>query len=395
MRKFKIIIATVICFYFYTGLTLAEPQIQNNEPNQPHPIEVSDIKEANYSPYLSHLKEYSKTPVEYVVGKFKDHDVVILGEMHEQKENLELVRDLIEPLYHKVGVKFFAMETLKSKNMALVNKLVTGKKYDQQLALRIFRDYGWPTWGFKEYMDVIKAVWELNNKLPPQARKVKVVPLSSDWDAYDIVSGAWTHADEKAHDNHMAQILSSEVLEEGEKALVLIGYNHSFTHYRLPLVKNGEFAGERHRRFGYILYEKYGNRVFNICLHLRHFGPERLTSKSSSVKPVLHSFMERVFKMNSDKPVGFDVENSPFASLRDKGSFYFTFQKDVVFSDIAQGYIFLKPLDRLSRITWVNGFIDESNFERAKTIALKRGWIKPQECKTPQELDEKFAVLFR
>jgi hypothetical protein len=54
---------------------LAEPQIQNNEPNQPHPIEVSDIKEANYSPYL---REYSKTPVEYVVGKFKNHDVVIL-----------------------------------------------------------------------------------------------------------------------------------------------------------------------------------------------------------------------------------------------------------------------------------------------------------------------------
>jgi hypothetical protein len=42
MRKFKTVITTVICFYFYTGLTLAEPQIQNNEPNQPHPIEVSD-----------------------------------------------------------------------------------------------------------------------------------------------------------------------------------------------------------------------------------------------------------------------------------------------------------------------------------------------------------------
>jgi hypothetical protein len=342
------------------------------------------------------LKKHAKSPVEYVLDKFKSHDVVILGEMHEQKENLELVRDLIEPLYHEAGVKCFAMETLKSKNMALVNKLVTGKKYDQQLALRIFRDQAWPTWGFKEYMDVIKAVWELNNKLPSQAQKVKVVPLSSDWDAYDIVSGVWTDADEKAHDNHMAQILSSEVLEEGEKALVLIGYNHSFTHYRFPLalVKNEEIAGEWHRRFGYILYEKYGNRIFQICLHLRHFGPERLTKQSSSVKPVIHSFMERMFKMNNDKPVGFDVENSPFASLRDKGSYYFTFQKDVLFSDIAQGYIFLKPLNKLSRVTWVNDFIDESNFERAKTIALKRGWIKPQECKTPQELDRKFKFIF-
>ena len=389
MRKFKTVIATVICFYFYTGLTLAEPQIQNNEPNQPHPIEVSDIKEANYSPYLSYLKEYSKTPVEYVVGKFKDHDVVILGEMHEQKENLELVRDLIEPLYHKVGVKFFAMEILKSKNMALVNKLVTGKKYDQQLALRIFRDCGWPTWGFKEYMDVIKEVWELNNKLPPKAKKVKVVPLSSDWDAYDIVSGVWTEANGKAHENHMVQILSNEVLEKGEKALVLIGYRHSFTHYKQPRLKDGKLVGEW-PRFGYILYEKYGDRLFQICLHQW----ESKLTKSSELCTLV-GFIEIMLSSNGNQPVGFDIENSPFAHLRDRDNYYFAYQKDVVFSDIAQGYIFLKPLNKLSRVKWVNGFIDESNFERAKTIALKRGWIKPQECKTPQELDEKFAVLFR
>lgn len=390
MKKFKTVIATVICFYFYTGLTLAEPQIQNNEPNQPHPIEVNDIKEANYSPYLSYLKEYSKTPVEYVVGKFKDHDIVILGEMHEQKENLELVRDLIEPLYHEAGVKCFAMETLKSKNIALVNRLVTSVEYDQQLALRIFRDQGWPTWGFKEYMDVIKAIWELNNKLPSKAQKVKVVPLSSDWDAYDIVSGAWTEADEKAHDNHMAQILSSEVLEEGEKALVLIGYNHSFTHYKQPRVKDGKLVGESHARFGCILYKKYGDRIFQICLHLRQ---SKLTKSSELC--TLVGFIETMLSLNGNQPVGFDIENSPFAQLRDRDNYYFAYQKDVLFSDIAQGYIFLKPLNKLSRVTWVNGFIDESNFERAKTIALKRGWIKPQECKTPQELDEKFAVLFR
>lgn len=395
MRKFKIIMAVIVSCCLYAAIALAGAQRPNKQPKQSFPIDVSDIKDVNYSPYLSYLKEYGKSPIEYVLDKFKNHDVVILGEMHEVKENLELIRNLIEPLYHKAGVKCFAMETLKSKNITLVNQLVTSEEYDQQLALRIFRDYGWPTWGFKEYMDVIKAVWELNNKLPPQAQKVKVVPLSSDWDAYDIVSGAWTEADEKAHDNHMAQILSNEVLEKGEKALVLIGYNHSFTHYRLPRVENGKLVGQRHRRFGYILYKKYGDRIFQVCLHLRHFGPEALTKQPQSGSPILVGFMEKVFKSNNNKPVGFDVESSPFARLRDKGSYYFAFQKDVVFSDIAQGYIFLKPLDKLSRVTWVKGFIDESNFERAKTIALKRGWIKPQECKTPQELDEKFAILFR
>lgn len=395
MKKLKTVIFVIVCSCLYTGWTIAESPIQSHEPNQPHPIEMSEIRDTDDSVYVSYLAQHGKNPIEYVLGKFKDHDIVILGEMHEQKENLELVHDLIEPLYHKAGVKYFAMEILKSRNIMLVNELVTGEEYDQPLALRIFRDQGWPAWGFKEYMDVIKAVWELNKTIPLETRKAKVVPLSSDWDAYDIVTGAWTDADEKAHDNHMAHILSREVLEKGEKALVLIGYNHSFTHYRLPLVINGKFAGERHRRFGNILYEKYGSRIFQICLHLRHSGPGRQMKQSSSLEPVLHHFMEHVFKKNSNKPVGFDVENSPFADLRDKGSYRFTFQKDVVFSDIARGYIFLKPIENLSHVTWIDGFIDESNFERARKIAVKRKWIKPQECKTPRELDKKFAVIFR
>ena len=65
----------------------------------------------------------------------------------------------------------------------------------------------------------------------------------------------------------------------------------------------------------------------------------------------------------------------------------------MVFSDIAQGYIFLKPLAELSKIGWVKGFIDESNFEKVKAIALKRGWIKPEECNTPEQLDKKMKLI--
>ena len=391
MEKFKIIMVVSVCWSLYAGDTFAEPQIPNNQPNQPAPIDVRDARDANHSSYLAYLKQNAKPPVEYVLDKFKNHDIVILGEMHEMKEYLELIRDLIEPLYHKAGVKCFAMETLKSKNIALANKLVTDKKYDQQLALRIFRDCGWPTWGFKEYMDIIKAIWELNNKLPPQAERFKVIPLSSDWDVDKLYSKSWS---EEAHDNHMANILAREALDKGKKALVQIGYRHSFTHYRQPRVKNGKLIGEGHPRFGRVLYKKYGDRIFQICLHLRHPGPEVLTRKSSSVRPILIGFMEKALKLNGNQPVGFDIENSPFACLRDKGSYYFAFQKDVVFSDIAQGYIFLKPLKKFTRITWVKGFIDDSNYEKAKAVALKRKWIKTGECNTPKQLDEKLKLIF-
>jgi len=104
--------------------------------------------------------------------------------------------------------------------------------------------------------------------------------------------------------------------------------------------------------------------------------------------------MEHVLKLNGNQPVGFDIENSPFAFLRDRDNYYFAYQNDVVFSDIAQGYIFLKSTKRLGGITWVKSFIDDSNFEKAKAVSLKRRWIKPGECNNPQKLDEKLKKLF-
>lgn len=391
----RLLVASLVCFL--AANTSGKLEQPGNAISQQTPTDVGDMNRADYSAYLAYLKQNGKSPIEYVVDKFKDHDVVILGEMHEVRENCKLFADLIDPLYHRAGVRYFAMEILRHKNTALANQLVTGKEYDQQLALRIFRDYAWPNWGYKEYMDIIKAIWELNSKLPPEAERFKVVALDKgDWEAYDMPTSPFSKETEdfiKEHDTFMANVLAHEVLEKGGKALVQIGYMHSFVHYRL---------GETTPRFGYILHEKYGDRIFQVCLHQPHFGPEVLKGKPPKSMPVIIDFIEKIMRKNRNKPAGFDIDGSPFANLRDRKSLYFAFQEDTVFSDIAQGYIFIKPLNKLSKMTWVEGFISEENFERAKAIARKRGLIamfekrgiiKPGQCDTPEGLDKLFKLL--
>jgi uncharacterized iron-regulated protein len=383
----RFFMVVLMCWILCAAITFGEAELALKERDQATSIDVIDIKDANYSPYLAYLKQNAKVPIQYVLDKFKKHDVVILGEMHEVKENLEFVRNLIEPLYRSSGVRCFVMETLKSKNNALINKLVTGKEYDQQLAMRLFRDTYWPFWGFKEYMDIVQAVWKLNHSLPAEAERFKIIGLEQDWDAYDRFFGSKS-TPVVSRDEHMAKIVAKEVLEKNRKALVLIGFNHSFTHYKQPRLKDGKLVGEW-PRFGYILYEEYGDRLFQICLHK---WQSKLTKSSELCSLV--GFIETMLSLNGNQPVGFDIENSPFAHLRDRDNYYFAYQKDVVFSDITQGYIFFKRIERLGGITWVNGFIDESNFEKAKAIAQKRGWVKPEKCNTPQQLDEKLKQIF-
>ena len=110
--------------------------------------------------------------------------------------------------------------------------------------------------------------------------------------------------------------------------------------------------------------------------------------QDTEVTPFL-AFLERVFQLNDDRPVGFDVEGTPFAKLRDGDSYYFCFQRNVTFSDIAQGYVFLKPLRQLHKVSWADGFVTDSTFEKWTQRGLRHGWLKKGECRTASELNEK------
>lgn len=400
--KWLLVVAAVLLLLFLAGWTLSIYKTRKLQARNVVPagaVEVGKVNDDDCWKFLACLEERSLGPVEYITSKFAGHDVVLVGEMHEQKETCEFICRLIAPVY-QAGVRRVCLEILKSKNNEKIKKLVDAGTYDERLAVELLRDSAWPLWGFKEYVDILRTVWEFNSQLPPGAQRIEVVGLDSDWDGYDLLCGSlWSKPDDFIkvirRDSHMAKIISREILEKGEKALVQIGYMHTFPHYRLPAVKDGKLVAEASPRFGYKLHEKYGERIFQVCMHQRQFGPEVYLDENYS-RPIVQSdlvgLLERIFELNGNRPVGFDVQGSPFGNLRDEKIFFFAFQRYVLFSDIAQGYVFLKPLNELSKVTWIPGFIDDSNFEKAKAILLKKiknaeDRIEVENCKSPEELD--------
>ena len=360
---------------------------------RPDAVDVSSLTKAHHKPFVAYLKANGKPPIEYVVDKFKQHDVVILGEGHRVRETCEFVSDLIEPLYYQAGIRYLAMEFLKYKNTSLANQLVTGETYDEELVLDLFRDYG-EIWGYQEYMDILRAVWQVNHTLPPKAKKFIVIGLDSDWDINVLRTGRslWRLPGVIqrmiARDKFMAKVLDWKVLKKDQKALVHIGGHHDFTRYRQPIVKNGELVREIPPRFGCILYEKYKDKIFQIMLHRRHSSPKIIITGEAKSQPPLIGFLEDVLAKNGNVPVGFDVEGTPFAPLRDSKNYLFAYQNYVVFSDIAQGYIFLKPLKKLNLVSWANGFVNEDNYEILQDHLQKRGRIKKDQRQTLEELNE-------
>jgi len=176
-----------------------------------------------------------------------------------------------------------------------------------------------------------------------------------------------------AREEHMTKTAEEAINKEGN-VLVHIGFDHTFTKIS--------------PKFASVLYEKYGDRVLQVGLHMRYASDRKKY-------PSLIPFIEEIMEQNGNKPIGFDIENSPFSPLVDDAVFYFQHPVHKTLSDIVQGIIFLKPIKELNKTTWIDGFINEEYFEKAVGIAKKMRWIKKgEEINTPEELNKRMAELF-
>lgn len=325
------------------------------------------------------IKTESLSPDAYVVEKFKTNDVVLLGESHLIKENLQFVQGLIPKLYangvHNIGMEFGAYE-LQDK----VDQLITAKEYDEKLAQEIMYAYN-VTWGFQEYIDVYKAAWKFNLSLPAGAKKFRIVNLSYRfrWDRFNGTRTQESMAEvfEKGTvDKFRAGVVEKEVLQKKEKILALVGTPHAYTKYGSPyyLFNGDNFCGYDHNWLGNRLYKEHPTRVFNILLH------QAFTQKTDGqyllVSP-LDGLLEKIMRTtNNNEPVGFDLLNTPIGNLPDRSTNSQCYD-NFTLGQLFDGYIFLEPLHELEGCSLVEGFVNEGNLETTLRLLPDPDWHPP------------------
>jgi hypothetical protein len=85
-------------------LLASAPVFAHKEPSTNHEVD----KLAKY------LKSHWKSPENYVISKFADHDIVFIGEYHRIKHDVELIHKLIPRLYkagiYNLGIEFGCYE---------------------------------------------------------------------------------------------------------------------------------------------------------------------------------------------------------------------------------------------------------------------------------------------
>lgn len=334
-------------------------------------VEPKGLDDATREACAQWLERTGMPPENYVVSKFSKYDLVMLGETHEVKENCEFVAALV-PLLYRAGVRTLCSEFVVSRHNERLATIVTAGEYDETAVKELFRTGPWPTWGYKEYMDIVRAVWTLNRGLPSGADPFRIVGIDSDWRQIDILTKG---AAERmkivlAREAHMVNTIAREVFEKRTKALLHIGFAHT---------------ARQGKRVAASLAKNHGNQLYQICMHHDMPGagaPGRLTR-----------FIEEVVTGAKAERVGFDVAGTPLASLRDdQGQYFQMLGKQSTFKDFAEGYVYLGSTSQLKPVTWAKGFITPNTFEEARTVAERLRWIKQGQCTTPEQLEAALAA---
>ena len=345
----------------------------------------------------------AQAPDDYLVTKFRNADIVLLGEDHAVKQSVAFVTGAIPKLY-AAGVTNLVMEFGAQEDQAKLDRLVTAPAYDAQTARAVMFNYN-VMWSWQDYRDIYRAVWAFNRTLPRGKPPFRIVNMSYvfDWSGFSGTRTPETlrHVFPRGMvDQFRAERIAREVLDREQKALVLTGTLHAFTRFAAGQTQSdGDgFCQRTANALGNRLHAAYGTRITNVMLHQ---SLPALPGRRDFFEQPGDGAVERVMRLNGDRPAGFDLRGAPMGSIRDY-SYYGICDRDFTLADLFDGYIFLAPFRDLRAATPDAEFVDEANLERAIEQFPDPDWTpRPanlEEARThllnmAKQIDARYATL--
>jgi hypothetical protein len=366
LRVFLVFVATVfVLALLYVGF------------NTPTTSRMRKLSNEELQTYTKYLDTSVSEPLQFVAEKFDQYDVVLLGEMHWKKQDVEFVNQLIPYLYRTKGIKIFAWEFGASDFQSEADSIVQAPDFDRERAVAFMRR-SYFGWNFEEYLDIFHTIWQVNQTIPNGQEKFGFLQLGSDYNPRKLNSpDAVVQRKERIrffYDEKMGQIVEREVLRKQRKALWYSGLHHAFTKYKQPLIlflKTGDLRG------GQYLFLRYPERIYMIQLHLpfldrltmpKYFVPSIFGKGFTFVCPFGGVFEQTYWEYK--RPFAVDAKSSPFGDLVDTHSYY---SQDrwggLKLREMCDGYIVLCPIDEMEPVSLVPDWVtNDTELEEIRSL---------------------------
>ncbi len=325
-------------------------------------------------PYVSHLQNNARSPVEYIMELFGSYDLVILSERtHPETTQWELIYELTcdSRFVENVGHIFTEYGSVVQQP-ALEQFMSTSELEEKQIkrkSIELLRNFPiWPTgWTNNNFYDYLKKLYKLNQSLSAD-KKIKLYFSDIPWTwegktktDYDL---HWETI-VKNRDKIMADRVEAKFREisksrlKRKKALVIMNTRHAY--------KIGENTGA-------FLFEKLPGKVANVMLNkiaVDFTGTKRDYDRRPRRFLVQDGKWDTAFWILGNSPLGFNFKGSPFGKDKFDLHSYYTQYK---YEDVFTGIIFYQPLDKHMIENNIPGYFDDE----FKQVVLERAKLKDE-----------------
>jgi len=314
---------------------------------------------------LKNIAQSFQDPIEYVLGKLRDYDLVMIGERHWVREEPIFIQNLIKRCFEKNTINVVFLEFGKFEDQGKIDAFMESDKYGPKPVIDVLRNSYEFGWGYQEYFDIFKLIYDENSNRSPFER-IKLVLVDTSLDSFNL-------------ERQLYESFQQSPLQEKQKWQIVSWLRESVTdrdrfmsdvievyRYKMNLPKGIYYAGSSHirkdlgkkdygRRYfssGGILARKYPGKV---CCLTFHMSPDSWRNVSD------FGLFEELFK-SYGKSFAVDTKNPPISQLKLKSSIV---QEGVALCEAFDGYIMLNQDNDYQPCAFVPGFYDD---EFAKVV---------------------------
>lgn len=302
--------------------------------------------EVYIKPYLEFLEQQSHEPHAFMIKAFEKYPLVVMGEIHCRPRywafNTELIRD---PAFAQtVGTIYMEMPLNHQSN---INRFLAQDTCDRQIVIRMLRDWfelGWPC---KPTLDFFVAVWQVNQKLPPDQRlRIRLVDMQRPWEKIQ------KRQDWQAYNVDRDLFMAENILEDRRASkdrrhgFFIVGRGHAMEEFcyidrKTPCKSSGWY-----------LKQALGDQLFTVFQH----APV-MTNRGKVSGRLALGLIDSVFARLEDRPLAFTLQKGPFGKLPFDGMP----EKDIYgsFRDGYDAYLYLIPLEDEIHSPLIDGFYSD------------------------------------
>ena len=293
---------------------------------------------------VEYLRSTGQPPLEFLLDAVEAHRIVVYGELHRRKSSWDLWKRVVsDPRFaQRVGTVFVELSADRQADM---DEFLSAREPDGERILEIFRSVQLNGWYDRGMYEFLMALWERNHVLPERERlKVVLVDEPRPFSSFRTAADLEAHFDTIPDRNvHMARIVAETVQHDvsNRNSVFIVGAAHAYKS-AVPGIAVGSRRSQPAPTAAAQLVTIFSDAdVFSVFSHM-----PMLSNNGTVHGRTRHGAFDRAFAQLGNRPIAFDLRESPLADEPFDGIYEITYAEQVgSYGENYDAYLFLEPLE--------------------------------------------------